>query len=171
MANPGDPQVEKRVSLQLADFLSSGKWKPSGLSKDSAAAVTKAFFEACYRDLGVPPDRLDAPELEQALLEHLPPRLNPSLEGVEAAPRLVGAILQWCGERKLNPNAWRFPEVLERAGKQFPKLLERSGGAALASEPGKPYERPGSKVGRNDPCPCGSGKKYKKCCSGLLGGK
>jgi preprotein translocase subunit SecA len=24
--------------------------------------------------------------------------------------------------------------------------------------------RPGQKVGRNDPCPCGSGKKYKKCC-------
>ncbi|MBN2651773.1 MAG: YchJ family protein [Spirochaetales bacterium] len=23
-----------------------------------------------------------------------------------------------------------------------------------------------TKVGRNDPCPCGSGKKYKKCCSG-----
>ena len=23
---------------------------------------------------------------------------------------------------------------------------------------------PSSKVGRNDPCPCGSGKKYKKCC-------
>ncbi len=24
--------------------------------------------------------------------------------------------------------------------------------------------RSGKKVGRNDPCPCGSGKKYKKCC-------
>ena len=24
--------------------------------------------------------------------------------------------------------------------------------------------RPGSKIGRNVPCPCGSGKKYKKCC-------
>jgi preprotein translocase subunit SecA len=23
---------------------------------------------------------------------------------------------------------------------------------------------PDGKVGRNDPCPCGSGKKYKKCC-------
>ena len=22
------------------------------------------------------------------------------------------------------------------------------------------------KIGRNDPCPCGSGKKYKKCCIG-----
>jgi SWIM/SEC-C metal-binding protein len=23
------------------------------------------------------------------------------------------------------------------------------------------------KAGRNDPCPCGSGKKFKKCCDGL----
>jgi preprotein translocase subunit SecA len=28
----------------------------------------------------------------------------------------------------------------------------------------KPVTRHGAKVGRNDPCPCGSGKKYKKCC-------
>jgi preprotein translocase subunit SecA len=27
-----------------------------------------------------------------------------------------------------------------------------------------PVEREAPKVGRNDPCPCGSGKKYKKCC-------
>ena len=27
-----------------------------------------------------------------------------------------------------------------------------------------PVRREGKKVGRNDPCPCGSGKKYKKCC-------
>jgi preprotein translocase subunit SecA len=29
-----------------------------------------------------------------------------------------------------------------------------------------PVRRDGQKVGRNDPCPCGSGKKYKKCCGG-----
>ncbi|MDO5715718.1 MAG: preprotein translocase subunit SecA [Tissierellia bacterium] len=28
----------------------------------------------------------------------------------------------------------------------------------------KPFIRKGKKVGRNDPCPCGSGKKYKNCC-------
>jgi hypothetical protein len=27
-----------------------------------------------------------------------------------------------------------------------------------------PLRRPSEKVGRNDPCPCGSGKKYKRCC-------
>jgi preprotein translocase subunit SecA len=30
--------------------------------------------------------------------------------------------------------------------------------------PLQPYKRDESKVGRNDPCPCGSNKKYKKCC-------
>jgi len=29
----------------------------------------------------------------------------------------------------------------------------------------KPFKREAPKVGRNDPCPCGSGKKYKKCCA------
>ena len=28
----------------------------------------------------------------------------------------------------------------------------------------KPSVREYKKIGRNDPCPCGSGKKYKKCC-------
>jgi SEC-C motif-containing protein len=27
-----------------------------------------------------------------------------------------------------------------------------------------PYREPAKKPGRNDPCPCGSGKKYKQCC-------
>jgi hypothetical protein len=30
--------------------------------------------------------------------------------------------------------------------------------------PLKPVENPTRAIGRNDPCPCGSGKKYKKCC-------
>jgi SEC-C motif domain protein len=28
----------------------------------------------------------------------------------------------------------------------------------------EPFVRPAPKIGRNDPCPCGSGKKHKKCC-------
>lgn len=30
----------------------------------------------------------------------------------------------------------------------------------------KPVVREEPKIGRNDPCPCGSGKKYKRCCGG-----
>jgi len=36
--------------------------------------------------------------------------------------------------------------------------------AGTAKEPGKTVRHETPKIGRNDPCPCGSGKKYKKCC-------
>lgn len=35
---------------------------------------------------------------------------------------------------------------------------------ARQTQPSLSFERGHLKVGRNDPCPCGSGKKYKKCC-------
>jgi hypothetical protein len=34
----------------------------------------------------------------------------------------------------------------------------------LAAAPSRPRSPSGVRVGRNDPCPCGSGKKFKKCC-------
>ncbi|HME93294.1 MAG TPA: preprotein translocase subunit SecA [Methylomirabilota bacterium] len=44
----------------------------------------------------------------------------------------------------------------------------RGGDDGVAARPAAPRAEPraadGQKVGRNDPCPCGSGKKYKKCC-------
>jgi preprotein translocase subunit SecA len=48
-----------------------------------------------------------------------------------------------------------------RQADETPKNFEHES----ASEPEKPAlsERQGPKVGRNDPCPCGSGKKYKQC--------
>ncbi len=36
-----------------------------------------------------------------------------------------------------------------------------------AERPAQPYVREGRKIGRNEPCPCGSGKKYKRCCGRL----
>ena len=46
--------------------------------------------------------------------------------------------------------------------RQVAKVTSESGGDG--SEERSATVRKGQKVGRNDPCPCGSGKKYKKCC-------
>jgi preprotein translocase subunit SecA len=46
------------------------------------------------------------------------------------------------------------------AGLEF--AAEEEGDVAVAEKP-QPFVRSGKKVGRNDPCPCGSGKKYKHC--------
>ena len=58
----------------------------------------------------------------------------------------------------------RLPDVarqLDRKQQRQQQDLQYQTGAAQA-EPPKPV-RAAAKVGRNDPCPCGSGKKYKKC--------
>jgi SEC-C motif-containing protein len=46
-------------------------------------------------------------------------------------------------------------EFIRTAGRWFFKRSVREGPAPVKAAP---------KVGRNDPCPCGSGKKYKHCC-------
>jgi preprotein translocase subunit SecA len=50
---------------------------------------------------------------------------------------------------------------MERRQRRQQQQMQFQAGPAQA-EPPKPV-RAGAKVGRNDPCPCGSGKKYKKC--------
>jgi preprotein translocase subunit SecA len=44
------------------------------------------------------------------------------------------------------------------------KDLQYAGGEEPGQEKKAPVRRAAPKVGRNDPCPCGSGKKYKQCC-------
>ncbi len=56
------------------------------------------------------------------------------------------------------------PEKLEDIHKPKEQKMFFSGGDAAAPKKKKPVRRQDAKVGRNDPCPCGSGKKYKKCC-------
>ena len=51
--------------------------------------------------------------------------------------------------------------TVESGGGAEPRAA--AGNGEPAPEEGKPMRRDQPKVGRNDPCPCGSGKKYKKC--------
>ncbi|HWP35664.1 MAG TPA: SEC-C metal-binding domain-containing protein, partial [Thermodesulfobacteriota bacterium] len=53
-----------------------------------------------------------------------------------------------------------LPLALGRPAAQPGALIFNRGGDG---GPPEPVRREGKKVGRNDPCPCGSGKKYKKC--------
>ncbi len=50
-----------------------------------------------------------------------------------------------------------FGEKIRKHYKLFKAALRKK-------EDGEEKSSPGKKIGRNDPCPCGSGKKYKTCC-------
>ena len=64
-------------------------------------------------------------------------------------------------EAKAEAEPQKAEPVLNLRHKTDPAALG-DGGASAAKEEHHMYN--GVKVGRNDPCPCGSGKKFKKCC-------
>ena len=55
------------------------------------------------------------------------------------------------------------PEEIAAEEKSKQEKISYSHGDEAANSP---VRRKQKKVGRNQPCPCGSGKKYKKCCGG-----
>lgn len=70
---------------------------------------------------------------------------------------------------KPHDDPWKFYEPQAIAERQQRWAREAAGELDELSEDDfiegpRPYVRLDAKVGRNDPCPCGSGKKYKKCC-------
>jgi len=91
---------------------------------------------------------------------------------------LVSAAVELGGEKDLDDSeerrraaaAMRFQHAQASALGEAPAAapppapgqgpVARPAAAAPAAEP---FVREGRKVGRNEPCPCGSGKKYKQC--------
>ncbi|MEJ2136214.1 MAG: preprotein translocase subunit SecA [Desulfofustis sp.] len=55
----------------------------------------------------------------------------------------------------------------ERRQRQEQEMRLNKGAAGDEGKAREPVKREGDKIGRNAPCPCGSGKKYKKCCGKL----
>ncbi|MCC6810746.1 MAG: SEC-C domain-containing protein [Deltaproteobacteria bacterium] len=54
--------------------------------------------------------------------------------------------------------------TLQNRGAPPSECLDAEASQVIAANTGVPARRAQSKVGRNDPCPCGSGKKFKSCC-------
>jgi preprotein translocase subunit SecA len=103
--------------------------------------------------------------LMQILERPAPPSTPP---GVEASP--VGASAVISGGRDGNGRAPRHvstsvDEIEEAFQRKKKRELEQARMAGSGdTRTVQQVVRSGDKVGRNDPCPCGSGKKFKKCC-------
>jgi uncharacterized protein len=59
-------------------------------------------------------------------------------------------------------------DIAELVGREahevIPRCLETLNAARMKMQPAAAKPAATSRTGRNDPCPCGSGKKFKKCC-------
>jgi len=97
------------------------------------------------------------------------PRQEYKKEGYELFVDMLGRIKSEVAKKLMQVQLQHQDEGerLMRARMARRRTMYEGRGADASSGDGgkvKTYRREGRKVGRNDPCPCGSGKKYKKCC-------
>lgn len=150
--------VQDTIDLWVSDFLDrpAGQAAAAAVGEPAQAVLTQLVATACD-ERG--PAALSEAALSHALLDHglgfelpkaakaaLPDLLAAFLGDLEDVGRLADGRLLASHVRAVAP-----------------------GFRARASGQGIPLRRPAAKVGRNEPCPCGSGRKYKACCLNALG--
>lgn len=168
-----DPFRLQKIQNWAAEFAESDAAKGfPGALREVAAQVAETFLaDACaVRD--AEPSAVTESDLKAGLLTHLP-RLAISSEAHANVPQLCAMFVeQLQGVGRIAPG---------RATPSFIRALRSAYTASVTNDSknvsretsapapkAKPIVRPGSKLGMNDPCPCGSGKKYKKCCKRLF---
>ncbi len=97
------------------------------------------------------------------LCNHDPEQLDKRLYALSAIKKYQQKAGFWLGlgSRGVSPNIVDVV-VFSKAPWEYDAALEEA--AVLMPLKGKPRRMDGSKVGRNDPCICSSGKKFKRCC-------
>jgi preprotein translocase subunit SecA len=103
-------------------------------------------------------------EMFEAMVERIRQQTIEYLYRVQVAPAdAQGRPFDDVDEARVAPSAGgRDGDILGRPeARSQPRLAERSLRPTASTAP---IKIAGKKIGRNDPCPCGSGRKYKKCC-------
>ena len=174
---PEAVEAERGELRQLLAEIASEVAPPPVEDEDEVEAEETAESGESLQEVGeeVVEEELDLAELQGML----PPGVDmQQVEQMLSSPRgvLLGDFGAFCQERGVEPemgDAQMSDEMQELheewlqtprdslEGKKPAEMLE--GGRLF---PGKieTFRREAPKVGRNDPCPCGSGKKFKKCC-------
>ena len=144
--------IEKRIMLQILDTL----WKEHLQNMDH---MRQGIGLRAYAQKNPKQEyKRESFELFQRLLENLKFDVTRVLFRIEPMT-----------EEEVNALERKRREAAERE-RQLQRLQHPSSPDMPLSEeemaeikPDRPYVRGGQKIGRNDPCPCGSGKKYKAC--------
>jgi len=144
-----------RLNNDITEKLTKGDFDPLFMEETLASGLVvldpHGWCEGFVRGMQLQPDAWRDDELKQALMPIIvlsdtikdDPKIQAMLDDDEAVQNLAEAI----------------PDAVVSIFRH-----QRKHTAAHAPGPGRTVRHSTAKVGRNDPCPCGSGKKYKKCC-------
>jgi len=92
------------------------------------------------------------------------PLIEYKKEGFQLFNDLIGRIKEQTIQHLFKVQEYREEEERERRRRMKVQREVDQAARAASNEKQIPIQRKQPKIGRNDPCICGSGKKYKKCC-------
>jgi hypothetical protein len=130
--------------------------------REHAPALLASFTHACAARGAPTPDDLTMPVFDDVLLNHIPSRDVP-LAVRRGAPDLLAAFFTYLAESGHYPPAGAWVDWVKSIDGRYQAKFRGDG-----TVKGETFTKKYTDVNRNDPCPCGSGKKFKKCCMGIL---
>ena len=90
--------------------------------------------------------------------------LDLPVEVKKMVPNLVREYLGFLGSSGRIPQAGQWADLVATLEPEYLGRFRDDG-----SVRGETFKKKYSDTGRNDPCPCGSGRKFKQCCKKLIG--
>lgn len=162
---------QKRVLLETISFLESRQGQRlSCASREEIRTIMLRFFRAIFHQLGKRPQDLDGEDMRTLLSELLPMHFSERDPLGKYSIEIFSNYLDFLEEQHVVPSLFELRNQLVLGGGEFEKRIREGKGTGDGQPLGnqkEPVRHRGKKVGRNDPCPCGSGKKFKKCCMHL----
>jgi len=153
-----NPYRAEKIANWVADFCESEEAaRSAGPVQAVAAAVLERFLEGACAVRDVDPADIEESDVRTSLLQRLP-RLDVPEDVHAGVPGLVGAFLVSLEAQGRLGGGGALGAYVRAHGSAY-----REAARPVVA----PIRRQASKLGPNDPCPCGSGKKYKKCCRRL----
>jgi len=142
---------EKQVMLQVIDT----RWKEHLATMD---LLRQGIHLRGYAQKNPKQEyKREAFELFRQLLDHIKRDVVRIISQVQVRSPQETEALEYKQREQATQRAMEYQHVKTNA---MPATEEKQAASAVAA---KPYTRIDKKVGRNQPCPCGSGKKFKQC--------
>ncbi len=162
--------MSNRAASETAAFLDSTPARPlldAGVDRAGLQRIVGLFLDAAYERLGKAPQHLDGDDIHAILGHELPAHFGPKDPLAAHVVPCLRAYLDFLGERAVVPQAFEQRQSLEATAAVFDEAVRSGQPHVHHRVPQQPFVHHAPKTGRNDPCPCGSGKKFKHCCQRL----
>jgi len=142
--------------------------------KSNADFISKSFLDYVFFSEHKELKEINDQQVNHFMLEYAPRKLEFTPDEAKKVPEILSDFLVFLETDGHIHNGVYLAELAKKNSRSFlestPKKKTRIAKVTKKTTPkkkiaGKIAVVP--RVGRNDPCPCGSGKKYKKCCGKL----